>query len=384
MKKLRQMFLFTMLCCFIITLMNSPVTASAEGCSAKAAVVYDRASGEILYQSNAFERLPMASTTKIMSALIALESGGLDEEFVVDSEAIKVEGSSMGLKEGDRVTMRSLVCGMLLPSGNDAANAAAVRVAGSVDKFVEMMNERAKQLGLKDTHFVTPSGLDDDTDEHYSTAYDMAVLADKALENEDFAEICSQKYIKLRFGDPPYDRWLTNSNKLLGSCEGVFGVKTGFTDKAKRCLVSACRRNGAELICVTLNDPDDWQDHSALYDMAFEKMESITLPCEKYSFEVNTAGGICESVNAKTERVKMTLPKGAGEHITSVVCIKPFVFAPVKSGETVGTVSYYYNDRLLCQKPITAQEDVLCQPTESGGWEGLLCEIRKAVENKLQ
>ena len=139
--------------------------------SAKSAIVIDGETGDVLFEKNAYERRQMASTTKIMSVLLVLESGeDLDKQFVVDSEAIKVEGSSMGLQDGDKVTLRDLCCGMLLPSGNDAANAAAVRVAGSIGKFVQLMNKKAEQLELNDTHFVTPSGLDDDTDEHYSTA----------------------------------------------------------------------------------------------------------------------------------------------------------------------------------------------------------------------
>ena len=194
MKGNRILVMFAAFCIMLIAVMALPLTVHAEGVTtgAKAAAVIDSLTGAVLYSKNCREKLPMASTTKIMSALIALESGRLDEEFTVDSEAIKVEGSSMGLQEGDRVTMRALVCGMLLPSGNDAANAAAVRIAGSTENFVRMMNEKAAAMGLTDTHFVTPSGLDDDTDEHYSTALDMARLAAVCMENSDFAEICSK------------------------------------------------------------------------------------------------------------------------------------------------------------------------------------------------
>ena len=158
MKKYRQILMFLLICSMFLTMMSQSVTASAVGCSAKAAVVIDSLTGEVLYEHNAYDRLPMASTTKIMSAVVALENSDLDESFTVDPEAIKVEGSSMGLTEGDVVTMRDLICGMLLPSGNDAANAAAVRIAGSVEGFVGMMNEKAEELGLENTHFVTPSG----------------------------------------------------------------------------------------------------------------------------------------------------------------------------------------------------------------------------------
>lgn len=363
MKKYRQILTFVVICGMIMVMMTQTVTAYAAGTSARSAIVIDSATGEILYEQNAYEKLPMASTTKIMTALIALESGSLDEEFAVDSEAIKVEGSSMGLCEGDIVSMRDLVCGMLLPSGNDAANAAAVRISGSIDEFVGLMNERAAEMGLENTHFVTPSGLDDDTDEHYSTAYDMAVLTSYALQNEDFAAICSQKYISLDFGDPPYDRTLANSNKLLSMCDGVIGVKTGFTDKARRCLVSACERDGATLICVTLNDPDDWQDHINLYDYAFGEMQSYSLGNE--SFEIAVAGGTVNSLSASSETAEMTLPRGAQSHIKTKICVRPFAFAPVKSGDELGYVSYYYDDRLICKVSVTADEDadaVSCEP----------------------
>ncbi|WP_295208363.1 D-alanyl-D-alanine carboxypeptidase family protein [Ruminococcus sp.] len=325
--------------------------------SAKSAIVYNGETGDILFEKNAYEQLPMASTTKIMSVLLVLESGGLDERFVVDSEAIKVEGSSMGLQEGDKVTLRDLCYGMLLPSGNDAANAAAVKVAGSTQKFVELMNDKAQVLGLVDTHFVTPSGLDDDTDEHYSTAYDMARLTAEAMKNADFRAICSQKSAKVCFGDPPYERWLMNSNKLLKSCEGIVGVKTGFTDKARRCLVSACDRNGAELICVTLNAPDDWNDHSKLYDYCFEFISMQALPLDKKKYYLNIVGGDSDKVLCETETAEAVLLNGYAQKVETMVYLPAFAYAPVKNGEQVGKVVYSYNGRVIAEKPIIVKEN---------------------------
>lgn len=247
---------------------ESSVSVSAASC-----VVMEAVTGAVLYEKNAREERPMASTTKIMTALLCLESGDLDREFSVDSDAIHVEGSSMGLVEGDRVTKRALCYGMLLPSGNDAAGAAAVELAGSYAAFAQQMNQRAEQLGMTQTHFVTPSGLHDDA--HYTTAYDMALLTAAALQNEIFREICSQEKAQVSFGNPPYDRWLSNSNKLLSMDDSIIGVKTGFTDEAGRCLVSAAVRDGVTLICVTLNDPNDWQDHLALYDSCFSMVEPV-------------------------------------------------------------------------------------------------------------
>lgn len=381
MKRNKHLILFALLCCLLICMMALPVAAHGDSLdNAKAAIVIDARTGEILYAHNENDRLPMASTTKIMSALIALESGELDEQFTVDSEAIRTEGSSMGLREGDIVTMRALVCGMLLPSGNDAANAAAVRISGSIDAFVGLMNERAGSMGLDDTHFVTPSGLDDYTDEHYSTAYDMARLTAQALKNEDFAEICSQKSIKLSFGDPPYERWLINTNKLLESCEGVIGVKTGFTDKARRCLVSACERGGATLICVTLNDPDDWRDHSRLYDMSFAKTHEYMLPDSGREYTVQLAGGEKEELTAVAEPVALTLPDSVGDSVEARITLRRFVFAPVEQGEQVGCIRYYSGGRLFYELPIRAVEDVQERKIEKNEWKKLM----RTVENYLE
>lgn len=345
--------------CIILTVMFAlsganisitPVYAKTEVC-AKSAVVIDKLTGKVLYEHNAYERLPMASTTKIMSALLTAESGDIDKRFTVDEEAIRVEGSSMGLQSGDKVTKRILMYGMLLPSGNDAANAAAVAVSGSVPKFVQLMNDKAKDIGLEDTHFVTPSGLDDDTDEHYSTSFDMARLASYALDNGIFREICSTSSAKLSFGAPPYDRWLVNTNKLLSSLDGVIGVKTGFTDKAGRCLVSACERNGSTLICVTLNDKNDWADHKALYDECFAKCDEVTLKYER-DITLPVVGGVKDTAACYSPEVRIALPVSEQDKVTSVLCIRPFAYAPVLQKEKVGEVRYYYNDKEIASSPV--------------------------------
>ena len=229
--------------------------------SAVSSVLMEAVTGEVLYEKNAWEPHPMASTTKIMSALLCLESGDLDTEFTVDSQAIQVEGSSMGLVEGDTVTKRALCYGMLLPSGNDAAGAAAVRVAGSIPAFVAQMNERAAALGLTQTHFANPHGLD--SGENYSTALDLAHLAQAALQNAQLRAVVSTKTAVCA------GRTLTNHNKLLWRYDGCIGVKTGYTRHAGRILVSAAERDGRMLIAVTISDPDDWRDHTALLDYGF-------------------------------------------------------------------------------------------------------------------
>lgn len=344
----------------LITAVPAQASANAPEVSAKAAVLISADTGEVIYAHRSGEKLPMASTTKIMTVLLTLESahrlGDLYEEFTVDSEAIKVEGSSMGLLEGDTVTKYALCCGMLLPSGNDAANAAAVRIAGSIEDFAALMNERAAELGLRDTHFVTPSGLEGEG--HGSSAYDMALLAREALRDPTFCEICSCTDKETEFGSPPYRRWLKNTNRLLSMDEGVYGVKTGFTDEAGRCLVSACERDGEDLICVTLNDPDDWNDHLALYSYGFDTAHTadITVPQE---LVMDLAGSREEQITASplSSRLTLTTLSASQEDISFTVMAPPFIYAPVRQGDRVGELAVELCGREIQRLPLYADRD---------------------------
>ncbi len=348
--------------CIILTVflaaLYAPEQADAEEVSVSAAscILMEAVTGEVLFEKNAYEERPMASTTKIMSTLLCLESGDLDTEFVVDSDAIHVEGSSMGLVEGDIVTKRALCYGMLLPSGNDAAGAAAVKIAGSYDAFADLMNARAAELGMTQTHFVTPSGLHDD--DHYSTAYDMALLTAAALQNETFFEICAQAQAKVHFGNPPYDRWLTNSNKLLTMDETVCGVKTGFTDEAGRCLVSACRRDGVTLICVTLFDRDDWNDHLALYDYGFGKITPSALELPQ-NWAIPVTGGSREMVSLYgAEAPVVGTANGAIPQLEYRLETVPFLYAPVTADQQAGTWTAWLDGRQVLSGKLYAAENV--------------------------
>lgn len=338
-------------------LMPVRIGAAGIGVSAKSAVVIDAKTKKVLFEKDAYTKRPMASTTKIMTVLLCLESGDLDVPFEVDSVAIHVEGSSMGLKEGDIVTKRALCYGMLLPSGNDAANAAAVRLAGSYEEFALLMNARAAQIGMTSSFFVTPSGLDGEG--HGSTAYDMALLAAEAMKNSDFREICSSKTAKLSYGNPPYDRWLKNSNKLLGMYDGCIGVKTGFTDDAGRCLVSAAERDGITLICVTLNAPNDWEDHRKMLDLGFSAEKLTELSEAEIPDFLPVAGGEADTVGirAADKAVAPLTSEDVGK-ITSRVTVAPFLYAPIKAGDTAGEVIYYLDGAEILRLPITASEDV--------------------------
>lgn len=322
---------------------------------ADAAVVMEVKTGRVLFAQDADEQLPVASTTKIMTALIALEQYDVDAVFEVDAAAIQVEGSSMGLQEGDQASLRALAVGMLLSSGNDAANAAAVRVAGSIDAFADMMNERARAIGMENTHFATPSGLD--ADDHYSTAHDMALLARVALQNQDFAAICSEYKLRTQYGNPPYDRWLTNHNKLLNYYENTIGIKTGFTRKAGRCLVSAAEQDGVELIVVTLNCPDDWNVHESLYERHFDELTLEDLSAYLPALTVPVTGGtLPDTAAARMDAAQV--PVLEGDDITYTITVQPFLYAPVNQGQPVGTARIYLNGTLVSTLELIAGGDV--------------------------
>ena len=357
-----------------VALCCSPVTVFGEqplNCGATGAVIMEHSTGRVLYGKEANQPLPIASTTKIMTALITLSQPNQQEYFLVDSEAIRVEGSSMGLTVGDMVNLDGLAVGMLLSSGNDAANAAAVRISGSVPEFAKLMNETAKEIGMKDTIFVSPSGLD--VGEHHSTAYDMALLASYALSNQRFAEIASSKSIKLSFGNPPTTRYLKNHNKLLGLSEDCIGVKTGFTKKAGRCLVSAENRDGLILIMVTLNCPDDFNTHLNAYETAFSQLEYFDVKPLLEGITVPVTGAIESAVPVGVSGdLGAFLTKEETDNIKLDFSTPPFVYAPIKKGQTIATVTATLDGVQVSKSPLIALED-----------RGLIPQQRRSISEKV-
>ncbi len=351
---------FIMLLAFPIVCYAAEPSVQAEpSVSAKCVVLMCAQTGEILYGKNMNQRQSMASTTKIMTALIALEEGCPEKVVKASKEMISVEGTSMGLLEGDSVTLRTLVYGMLLASGNDAANATACTVAGSSKKFAELMNERAAEIGMKNTHFVTPSGLDNK--EHYSTAYDMALLACEAIKNVEFRAICSSTSSKVYYGNPPYQRTVVNHNRLLYTYDGCIGVKTGFTKKSGRCLVSAAERDGVTLVAVTLKDPNDWKDHVKLLNYGFSLVKKAELDEDLSGVKLKVVGGKKSASSVKCAFETSTVCSVSDEaEITRVVLIKHFEYAPVSEGNVAGSVRYYSGEMLLCEVPI-----VVCQSVDA-------------------
>ena len=338
-----------------VVLIFMPLRVGALSTSARAAALINGHTGELIYAHNADMRLPMASTTKIMTALLLCETGVLGREIVTTKEMVTVEGSSMGLLPGDTVSYHDLLYGLLLASGNDAANTVAIAVGGSVKGFTEMMNQKAADLGLINTHFVTPSGLD--AVEHYTTAKELALLARHAMQNEDFAAAAGSKSARLCYGNPPYNRTLTNHNKLLNRFSGTVGVKTGFTKKSGRCLVSAAVRDEEYVIAVTLNDGNDWNDHEKMLEYGFSALTASVFLPQKSTYALPVAGGDSEFLNINI--APYTIGALEKEKISCVINMPQLVYPPVRSGDIVGSVEYYCDGQLFETLPVTAGTDII-------------------------
>lgn len=351
--------------------------AAGPEVSAQSAVVLTADTGAVLFEKDGRIPRPVASTTKIMTALLALEAAQERGDPLVDitQEMVAVEGSSMGLQAGDSISLTGLAAGMLLASGNDAANAAALYLDGSLESFAARMNQRAAALGMEDTHFVTPSGLDGEDAQglgHLSTAYDMALLARAALEDQAFRQLCSSPSLAVEFAEPVKRVTYTNHNKLLTQYQGCVGVKTGFTKEAGRCLVSAAERDGALLIAVTLNAPNDWQDHTALLDYGFSQVEPYQLAGGDVRLTVPVVGSPVEVVSLRgSNGGEVTLPLGQGAQVERVVHAPKFLYAPVEAGEQVGEICWYLEGQLLGSAPLIAAGAAPLQEKAPSLWERL-------------
>ncbi len=328
-------------------------SAYATDISAESCVVINAETKEIIYEKNAFQKRSMASTTKIMTSILAIESGKMNDKVTVTADAL-TEGSSIGLKEGYVLTLESLVYGMMLESGNDAANVCALYLGGSLESFSRIMNSKGKEIGMTRTNFVTPSGLDDE--KHYSTAYDMAVLGAYCIRNPIFREICSDKNQKVDFITPEITVNFSNHNRLLEECDGVFGIKTGFTKKSGRCLVSACERDGAVLICVTLNAPDDWNDHRKLYDLSFSELNRSTVKALTFS-SIPVYGAVTDKAEIFCE--KFTFHFRDDNELTEQIILPALIYAPVRKNEIIGKINYYLAGELVHTSYIYPKYDIL-------------------------
>ena len=325
----------------------------ARDVPAQAAYLFEANSGRVLYAKNENARLPMASTTKIMTALLAVESGRLRETVTVPEEAAGTEGSSMYLKAGETLPLVDLVYGLMLTSGNDAAVAIACFLAGNTESFAERMNERARALGLFDTHFVTPNGLHDP--DHYTTAKDLARLGAAALENPFFAEIAETQYRKTEGSDP---HTLKNKNRLLWEYEGGIGVKTGYTKAAGKCLVFAAERGEMKLVGAILNCPTMWNTAKSMLDAGFSDYRLKPFLPRETVFSVPVENGVKKALSAAPIRGILYPTETGGEEHYSVETTLERRCAPVHAGETVGTASLVRNGAVVKTVSIVALETV--------------------------
>ena len=318
-------------------LLSLQLPARAEdrpACSAACAIL-TAGDGRVLYERSADLPAAMASTTKLMTALVALEQLDLNETVLIPEECCGVEGSSMYLRPGEQCSVRKLLEGLLLVSGNDAALALAACLGGEA-AFVAEMNRRAAELGMSNTHFVNPHGLP--AEGHFASARDLALLMDACCRREDFLQIAAEPYVTTEQG------LLKNHNKLLDLCPGCLAGKTGYTLAAGRCLVSCCERDGIRLICVTLSDPRDWEDHCALYDWGFSRFERRDLS-DGLFWQLPLVSGTRERIRVRAEPlIAALLP---GELPETRALLPRFVFAPVEKGEEAGSLQILLNGREL-------------------------------------
>ena len=334
----------------LLMLVFFPCRAAAVSTSATSAILVDADSGRVLYEQNADAKMLIASTTKIMTALVAIREGDLAETVKVSRKAAYTEGSSMYLKEGEELTLETLLYGLMLCSGNDAAVAVAEAVGGTQDGFVRMMNETAQELGMERTSFANPNGLDHE--DHYSTARDMARLACVAMENEMLVRIVSTRTVTIG------GRTMTNHNKLLSYMDGCVGLKTGYTKAAGRTLVSCAEQNGQRLVAVTLQDGNDWADHQALFAYGFS-----TYPAKRAAVlgqpvkRVAVQGGLQSTVSLVAAD-HFSWPLTADEKLETRFEV-PDLQAPVTAGSKAGQMVVLLNGAEIGRIDLLCGETVL-------------------------
>lgn len=345
----------------LIGMMFFDVPVYALSVSAEYACVIEMNSGEVVYAKNADIKYSMASTTKIMTALLALENSNPDDIVTASRNASMQEGSSIYLKAGDKIYMQDLLYGLMLNSGNDAAVAAAEFVGKSVDNFAQMMTERAKEIGAKNTQFKNPNGLD--ADGHYTTAYDLALITREAMKNEVFREIVGTKSKKVTLINNSADVYFTNHNKLLKMYDGTTGVKTGYTRATGRCLVSSAERNGMEFIAVTLKAPNDWTDHKNMLDYAFSEYERKTVfSANDVIKQINIGKNTSDLFIDKS--IELTVKKNGRSDCEIVLHIADDIYPPVNKGEKVGVAEIMQNNICVGNVNIVSGSDVYEEKTD--------------------
>ncbi len=364
---------------------------SSLNLNSRSCIVLDRQSKNILFGKNEKNKVKMASTTKIMTAIVVIENANLDETVEVSKKAASTGGSRLGLKTGDKITIKNLLYGLMLCSGNDAAVALAESISGSVPNFAILMNNKAKELGLENTHFETPHGLD--SDNHYTTAYELALLTDYALKNSTFSNIVGTKNYTINING--YPKNLNNTNELLGNLNGVYGVKTGFTNGANRCLVTACKRGNMDIICVVLGaDTKNFrtQDSIKLIEYTFNNYTYINIEnkineyfnnwisANKNNFFIEK--GISQNIeltHSYIENPIIPIKKSEIENIQILIDVNTYLQAPINKDDKIGNISVLLNNNIICYC------DILCKnPIDKKGFYLYLLDFFKNYNNYLK
>lgn len=340
--------------CFLmilIFLLTGPVCVFADGISAEYACVMEPVTKTVVYEKNAHTRYSMASTTKIMTALLAVEQGCLDDVVTVSRSAAGQEGSSIYLRAGDQIVMRDLLYGLMLNSGNDAAVAVAEHISGNVTDFAALMTEKAREIGAKDTCFQNPNGLDQEG--HYTTAYDLALITAYAMQRPEFCEIVSTKSKTAQLQNNQATLYFTNHNKMLSYYDGAIGVKTGFTKATGRCLVSAAERDNMRFIAVTLKAPDDWNDHKKMLDEAFARFVPQTIIRKGDVLKEKSIGGNTVQLLAGKD-VSIPVEKNTAYHAEVLLNLPQELLPPVNEGEKVGEAQIKLKNEVVDELDILA------------------------------
>ncbi|MGF7057042.1 D-alanyl-D-alanine carboxypeptidase (penicillin-binding protein 5/6) [Brassicibacter mesophilus] len=333
----------------------SPVTSDGAHVSASGAILIDNSTGRVLYSLNPHSRLPMASTTKIMTALIAIEYGKLDEVVKIKKSCVGIEGSSIYLYNGEEITLRDIVYGLMLRSGNDAAVAIAIHISGSVSNFAELMNKKAKEIGALNTNFKNPHGLHEK--DHYTTAYDLALITREAMKHNEFREISKTKVWK---ADRETNNYFYNKNKTLWQYEGGDGVKIGYTQVAGRCLVSSATRNGIQLIAVVLNDNNWFNDCYNLFDYGFENYKpTVIYSRSQYIKMIQVINGNEENIELITKNdLILPLKEEDKDKLKIHIDTPQKISAPIIKGQEVGNIKIYLEGQLVSCDKLIARDSV--------------------------
>lgn len=355
-KKVALLVLFS--CCFscIVFAKSAPPSLGAEG-----AILMDAATGQVLYEKNAYKQLAPASTTKMITAILAIESGRLDEKITVSKNAANTPGSTMHLEEGQIITIRELLTGLLMRSGNDGAIAIAESIGGSVDGFVEMMNKKASEIGAYNTYFRNPHGLS--APGHHSTAFDLAWIARYAMNNPIFAEIVGTRNTSIDWQDSngdEHERDLKNTNKLLWMLEEADGVKTGTTNEAGPCLVSSATKNGQRLIAVTLHDPARWKDSQALLEWGFKEFSLFQYGnAGDQVGDVKVEKGVIDHLRPiLTEDAAMVVEKDNHDKIDTTIDLPDKIKSPIYKGQQIGELKFIKDGKIIKSFALLSPRDV--------------------------